>query len=229
MSKKGLVSIILPALNEAEAIGKVIDEIPRKVLEQEGYQVEVVVIDNGSTDDTTKIALKKGASVITEYRRGKGRAMRTAFEQVDADFIFMIDADYTYPATYIPEMLELLNRGYPVVTGSRLKGKMEKGAMSNWNLVGNRLLSLLARVLYRVSISDVCTGYWGFRGRVIPRLKLTATRFTLEAELLSQVAKLGYPIGEIPIDYRCSPTSSKLNPVGDGMKIALKLITARIG
>ena len=216
------VTIILPALNEAKAIGKVIDEIPTL----EGYQVEILVVDNGSTDNTAEIAWEKGAVVITELRRGKGRAIRTAFEQVNADFVFMIDADYTYPATYIPEMLVLLNRGYPVVTGSRLKGKMEKGAMSNWNLLGNRILSLLARILYRVSISDVCTGYWGFRGRVIPRLKLTANKFTLEAELLSQVAKLGYPIGEIPIDYRCSPTSSKLNPVGDGVKIALMLIKA---
>jgi len=216
------VAIILPALNEAEAIGDVIDEIP--ILE--GYQVEVLVVDNGSTDHTAEIALEKGATVITEHRRGKGRAMRTAFEQVKADFVFMLDADYTYPATYIPEMLKLLKK-YSVVTGSRLKGAREQGAMGRWTVIGNRILSLLARILYKMPITDVCTGYWGFRSEVIPRLNLTATNFTLEAELLSQVAKLGYSIGEIPIHYRCSPTSSKLNPVGDAVKIALKLITAK--
>ena len=218
------VTIILPALNEAGAIGDVIDGIPMEALE--GYHVEILVVDNGSTDRTAEIAREKGAVVITEHRKGKGRAIRTAFEQVNADFVFMLDADYTYPADYIPEMLDLL-KDYPVVIGSRLKGVRLQGAMSNCNLLGNRLLSLLARILYRVPISDVCTGYWGFRGEVIPQLKLTAKKFTLEAEILSQVARLGYPIGEIPIHYRCSPTSSKLNPVGDAVKIALKLITAK--
>ena len=70
------------------------------------------MIDNRSTDQTTQIAQEKGARVITEPRRGKGRAVRTAFEQVNADFVFMINSDYTYPATYIPDMLNLLNQGY---------------------------------------------------------------------------------------------------------------------
>ncbi|GAF80134.1 unnamed protein product [marine sediment metagenome] len=109
---KAKVSIILPMLNEAETIGKVIDEIPQRALEQAGYSVEVLVVDNGSTDQTAQIAREKGARVITEPRRGKGRAVRTAFEQVNADFVFMINSDYTYPATYIPDMLNLLNQGY---------------------------------------------------------------------------------------------------------------------
>jgi glycosyltransferase involved in cell wall biosynthesis len=123
---KGKVSIILPALNEAGTIGKVIDEIPTQALKQAGYSVEVLVVDNSSTDQTAQIAREKGARVITEPRRGKGRAVRTAFEQVRADFVFMLDADYTYPATYIPDMLKLLNQGYSVVIGSRLKGQREK-------------------------------------------------------------------------------------------------------
>ena len=109
---KAKVSIILPALNEATTISKVIDEIPQRALEQAGYSIEVLVVDNGSTDQTAQIAQEKGARVITEPRRGKGRAVRTAFEQVNADFVFMINSDYTYPATYIPDMLNLLNQGY---------------------------------------------------------------------------------------------------------------------
>jgi dolichol-phosphate mannosyltransferase len=109
---KAKVCIILPALNEATTISKVIDEIPQQALEQTGYSVEVLVVDNGSTDQTAQIAREKGARVITEPRRGKGRAVRTAFEQVNADFVFMINSDYTYPATYIPDMLNLLNQGY---------------------------------------------------------------------------------------------------------------------
>jgi len=224
---KGKVSIILPALNEAETIGKVIDEIPLQGLEQAGYNVEVLVVDNGSTDQTAQIAQEKGARVITEPRRGKGRAVRTAFEQVKADFVFMLDSDYTYPATYIPEMLKLLNQGYSVVIGSRLKGKREKGAISGWNMIGNHALTLMANILYRARISDVCTGYWGFKGEVIPKLNLSATGFNLEAELLSQVAKKGYRIGEVPINYRCRSSTSKLHSIKAGLSIGRALITRR--
>jgi glycosyltransferase involved in cell wall biosynthesis len=123
---KAKVSIILPALNEAETIGKVIDEIPQRALEQAGYSVEVLVVDNGSTDQTAQIAREKGARVITEPRRGKGRAVRTAFEQVNADFVFMINSDYTYPATYIPDMLNLLNQGYKKKVTAFLQNRPER-------------------------------------------------------------------------------------------------------
>jgi glycosyltransferase involved in cell wall biosynthesis len=122
---KAKVSIILPALNEAETIGKVIDEIPQRALEQAGYSVEVLVVDNGSTDQTAQIAQEKGARVITEPRKGKGRAVRTAFEQVNADFVFMINSDYTYPATYIPDMLNLLNQGYKQKVTTFLQNRPE--------------------------------------------------------------------------------------------------------
>ena len=124
-SLKGLVMrqpdicIILPALNEEPTIGKVIDEIPKQALEREGHQVEVLVVDNNSSDRTRQVAEEKGARVITESRRGKGRAVRTALESVKADFVLMLDADYTYPATYIPEMLNFLKQDYSVVIVTR--------------------------------------------------------------------------------------------------------------
>jgi dolichol-phosphate mannosyltransferase len=224
---QGKVSIILPALNEAETIGRVIEEIPRERLEEEGYRVEVVVVDNGSTDPTARIAAEKGARVIAESRKGKGRAVRTALEEVTADFVFMLDADYTYPATYIPDMLKLLNQGYSVVIGSRLKGKREKGAISRLNIIGNRLLTLAANILYQTRISDLCTGYWGFKGDVIPRLNLSATGFNLEAELFAQVAKNGYRIGEVPITYRRRPSPSKLSSLKAGFIIGRTLLARR--
>ncbi|MCK5654147.1 MAG: glycosyltransferase family 2 protein, partial [Dehalococcoidia bacterium] len=76
------VSIIFPALNEEETIGKIIDEVPIEEIEGRGYRAEIIVVDNGSTDKTREIAEAKGARVITEPNRGKGRAMRTAFEAV---------------------------------------------------------------------------------------------------------------------------------------------------
>lgn len=224
--KQPSICIILPALNEELTIGKVIDEIPKQILEREGYQVEVLVVDNNSSDQTGQVAQAKGARVITESRRGKGRAIRTALASVKADFVFMLDADYTYPATHIPEMLRVL-QDYPVVIGSRLRGQREKGAIRGLNIVGNFVLTLIANVLYRTRISDLCTGYWGMRGEVIPNLKLQVEGFQLEAELFTQLAKKGYRIAEVPIHYRRRQTEAKLNRIKDGIKIGWTLIARR--
>jgi len=226
-TKKRNISIILPSLNEELTIGKVIDEIPRQALEGEGYQVEVLVVDSNSSDQTRQIAQAKGARVMIEPRIGKGRAVRTALASLKADFVFMLDADYTYPATYIRDMLKILCQDHPVVIGSRLKGRREKGAMKQLNLIGNFLLSLMASVLYRTRISDLCTGYWGMRGEVIPGLRLLADGFQLEAELFTQLAKKGYRIAEVPVYYRRREGKTKLSNLKDGIKIGWMLIARR--
>lgn len=221
------VSIILPALDEEEAVGKVIDEIPKKDMEERGYRVEILVVDNGSTDRTREIAETKGAKIIVESAKGKGRAVRTAFEWVSGDFIFMLDADYTYPATYIPQMLEALEEGHNVVLGSRLKGQRAEGAMSKLNLIGNRLLAFIANTLYGTRISDLCTGYWGLSREVVENLELDATGFQLEANMFTEIAKKGYRMAEVPILYRRRLTPAKLSSLKDGLRIGRTLITNR--
>jgi len=220
------ISIIIPALNEEEGIEETINSIPKERLESMGYQVQVLVVDNGSDDRTAELARRAGAEVILEPKRGKGIAVRTALKSVDADFIFMLDADHTYPPSYIPEMLKLLN-GNDAVIGSRLRGQREKGSISLLNSIGNRLLSQLATVLYRKRISDVNTGYWGFRGDVVRGLNLKATGFELEAELFSSLARRGCSVAELPIYYCRRATSSKLSAVKDGIKIGWTLINRR--
>ena len=222
------ICIVLPALNEEENIGKVIAEIPRAKLEERGYIVRILVVDNNSTDMTAQLALDSGAEVITETRRGKGRAMRTGFKQSHADFVFMLDADYTYPGSFIPDMLDVLLGDYDVVIGSRLKGSRAKGAISRMNIVGNHLLTFMARVLYFRKISDLCTGYWGFKGEVLSKLRLSAEGFNLEADLFAQVVKNGYRIGEVPIYYRRRNTPSKLNSIKAGLRIGWKLIAGKL-
>ena len=221
------VRVIIPALNEENTIASVIDEIPKAHLENLGYGVSIAVVDNNSTDRTKLISEGKGVTVISEPVRGKGRAITTAFKSISGDFIFILDADYTYPATYIPQMLRLLESGYDVVLGSRLRGKIEKGAMPRLNLIGNRLLTLVANLLYRTSISDLCTGYWGFRGAVTRNINLDAHGFDLEANLLSQIAKRHYRIAEIPINYRRRPNAPKLHIFRDGFRIIQTLVKLR--
>jgi len=225
--KKNTVCIILPALDEELTVGKVIDEIPRHDLEREGYRVDIMVVDGNSSDRTRQIAREKGAQVILEPRRGKGRAVRTIMESIEAEFVFMLDADYTYPATYIPEMLEVLRQGCPVVIGSRLRGGREKGAMRRLNVIGNSMLTWVANILYRTRISDLCTGYWGLRAEVIPELTLLADGFQLEAEIYTQLSKKGYSIAEVPTYYRCREGKAKLSGLKDGINILWMLISRR--
>lgn len=221
------VTVILPALDEEETVGRVIDEIPREAIEGRGYGLEVMVVDNGSTDRTREIAEAKGATVLVEPERGKGRAVRAAFRSVDADYVIMLDADYTYPATHIPVLLDVLESGIDVVMCSRFRGERERGAMSGLNLTGNVLLSLMGATLYLRRVSDVCTGCWGFKGEVVKCLSLRSNGFGLEAELFAQLCKAGRSIAEVPIEYRRRPTAPKLNSLRDGVKIGLTLIRER--
>ena len=220
------ILIMLPTLNEEPTVGRVIDEIPRKVLEGAGYKVRLLVVDGNSTDRTRDIAAEKGASIINERQRGKGIAVSKVLGTLKADFIFMLDADYTYPAGYIPDMLKLLDTNHAVID-SRMRGRRERGAMSRLNLVGNYLLSLIATVFYGKKISDVCSGFWGFRGEVVKNLHLRASAFDLEAEIFSQMVRRGYSIAEIPVDYRRRPSPPKLRSLRDGTRIGWALITRR--
>lgn len=225
------IAVLLPALDEEETIGKVIREIPSNELEARGCKVEIVVVDGHSQDRTIEVARKEGAKVILQKGRGKGWGVRTAFEQLNSDFLFMIDADYTYPPKYIIPMFEMLKNGEcDVVIGTRLQGKIMKGAMSRFNYFGNRVITLLGNTLFPNGhkVSDICTGLWGFKGDVIKNLDLTSEGFEVEAEIFAKCTKKGYTIREIPIEYRRRKTPSKLASIRDGLKIGWKLIKEKL-
>lgn len=226
-SDRQTLLIVIPALNEVSTIGAVLDEIPYSDLSSRGYEVKAVVIDNGSTDGTRDVAQQRGAQVIVEPQRGKGHAVRRAFRDVTADYLFLIDGDATYPATHIPEMLTLLEDGTDVVLGSRLAGTRAPGSISRFNVVGNRLLTTFACALFHTRTTDLCTGLWGFRGAVPSNLMLTARGFNIEAEMYAEVVRCGYRYGEVPIVYRRRPTPTKLRAIRDGWRIARMLVKKR--
>jgi glycosyltransferase involved in cell wall biosynthesis len=220
------VAIIIPTLNEGRSIGKVIDGVPVANLLQNGFETSVYVIDGISTDNTREIAVDKGATIILEERAGKGRAIQTAFKSITADYAIMVDGDDTYPIEMATDVTRLLKK-YDVVIGSRLKGTIEPGAMTKLNVLGNVLLSLLAWVLFGVRVSDVCTGFWGYRGAAIRRLELAARGFEIEADMFAECARKGLRIAEIPITYRARKDRPKLASIRDGVKIGLFLCKRR--
>jgi len=221
------VAVIIPTLNEERSIGKVIDDVPVADLLHNGFETAVYVIDGQSTDNTREIAVEKGAQLILEERQGKGQAIQTAFKCITADYSIMIDGDDTYPIELATEMTRLLQT-HDVVIGSRLKGTIEPGAMTRLNVVGNTLLSLLARALFGVHISDVCTGFWGYRSDAVQRMELAARGFELEADMFAECVRNDLNIAEIPITYRAREDEPKLSSLRDGVKIGLFLCKRRL-
>jgi dolichol-phosphate mannosyltransferase len=212
------VAVVIPTLNEERSIGKVIDSVPVADLLKNGLKTAVYVIDGRSTDTTREIAVEKGATIILEERKGKGLAVQTAFKAITADYTIMVDGDDTYPIEMVMEIIRLLKK-YDVVIGSRLNGTIEPGAMSKLNVVGNTLLTLLARALFSINVTDVCTGLWGYRGDAIRRLELEAHGFEIEADMFGECARKGLRIAEIPIRYRARADQAKLSSLRDGLKI----------
>ena len=220
------VAVVIPTLNEERSIGKVIDNVPVDDLLNNGLKTVVYVIDGQSTDNTREIALEKGAQLILEGNKGKGSAIQTAFKSITADYTIMVDGDNTYPIEMALDMIRLLKTN-DVVIGSRLKGVIEPGAMTKLNVVGNTLLSLLALMLFGTHISDVCTGFWGYRGDVIQRFELVAPGFEIEADMFAECVRRGLRIAEIPITYRAREDQPKLASLRDGAKIGLFLCKRR--
>lgn len=221
------VAVLIPTLNEETSIGRVIDRIPVRTLSNGGYETAIYVIDGDSEDETRQKALEKGAVVLPVTEPGKGAAMQHAFSSVRADYFIMIDGDDTYPPERIADFVSLL-RTYDVVIGSRLKGHIEDGAMTRTNRFGNRMLTALANALFKKEITDLCTGFWGYRGHVIDSMHLVARGFEIEADMFVECARLGFSIGELAIDYNKRADRPKLSSASDGLKIGFFLLKRRM-
>lgn len=216
-------TIVLPAYNEERSIAATIDEI-RSVCSI----VDILVVDNNSTDHTGQIALEKKARVVCETRQGKGFAFRRALQTLHNRYIVLLDADATYPAEYIYSMLHILSHARCPVVVCGIREKIEPGAMTKTNRFGNVCLSLIASLLYRQYIHDVCTGMWAFKDNTLDRFSLTSPAFTLEADLFVNAVRQGCKIAQIPIHYRARQDGDlpKLK-VLDGFRIGWFLIRKR--
>lgn len=230
--------ILVPALDEERGIGHVLDNIPFEELQEMGCEVAILVVDGESEDATREIAARKGAHVLIQSGHGKGNGVRQAFELIvhhqeearrlhHRQSVVMLDADGTYPVEAIPEFVDALRNGYDVVMGSRLLGRIEPGAMTSLNKFGNQGLSLLARLLFNIPVTDVCTGMWGFSESFLRRCKLQAKGFELEAEVFACAALQGTCLTEVPIDYRVRQGTPKLIPLRTGAVIAGCLLRKR--
>ncbi len=215
------VAVIVPCLDEAITIGKVVDDWRRALPD-----AEVWVIDNGSSDGTAEIAEAHGARVIHESRRGKGFAMRTAFRRVDADVYVMVDGDDTYPAEAAEELLAPVREGRADMTvGSRLM----QGTSSEFralNRLANWFYPFVIRMLVHVRLTDVLSGMRAMTREFVEGVPLVAQGFEIEVELTVKAAERHFRIVEVPIDLRPRPEGSfsKVSLVGDGSRVLWTIV-----
>lgn len=224
------IIVVVPCYNEEAAIARVIKAFPRKELAHLKWTIEVLVVDNNSTDETGSIAKENGASVLMEKTQGKGHALLSGLKQVpdDADYIVMLDGDNTYHPREIVRMIEPLDSGFcDVILGSRIQGKMQEGAMNSTSRLGNWMFSFLVRTLYRVNVTDVLTGYFAWKKEALDKLvpHITSSGFEIEMEMITKMAKLGLEVYSVPISYHHRIGRSKLNHFKDGAVIMGTLIS----
>jgi glycosyltransferase involved in cell wall biosynthesis len=212
------VSVIVPTLNEENAIGKVLEDIQKTAIAD-----EVIVVDS-STDNTAKIAESLGAKVIFETRKGYGRALQSGVEKAEGDIIVYIDGDYTYDPRDIPRIVQLLSSGkYDVVMGDRLNGKMHAGAMNLVNRFGNTLLSLIFSLIFLVKVNDTQCGLRAIKRHFLKELSYKDYGMPYATEQLIKLSRKGARIANMPIAYRPRIGKTKLCAWTDGFKI-LKVI-----
>ena len=219
------IAVLIPCLNEAQTIGKVIADFRCAA-----PAAEIVVIDNGSTDDTASIALSLGARVIREGRRGKGRALRTAFEQVDAAIYVLADGDDQMPAERLPALVAPIVGGTAdMVIGSRAPEALAESQLVR--LIGNRAVSWFLRRTLGAGLTDVLSGYRALTRGAVERITLAATDFEIEVELTIKAAHAGLRIGEVPIRVQPRPAGNlpRIRVVRDGLRIlgAIVVLTFR--
>jgi glycosyltransferase involved in cell wall biosynthesis len=212
------ISVVIPCLNEEEAVGAVVDAAWEGI-RQAGRAGEVIVVDNGSTDRSAEIAAGHGATVVHEDRRGYGSAYLTGLAAARGDYIVMGDADGTYPLNELAPFVERLDNGDDMVIGSRFNGRIHRGAMPWANrYLGNPVLTGMLNVLFGVKVSDAHCGMRALRRSALPALDLHSTGMELASEMVFKAYRRGLSVSEVPIDYYARTGDSKLNRVGDAWR-----------
>ena len=212
------ISVIIPCLNEQEAVGKVVDQALDGI-RKAGRPGEVLVVDNGSTDASASVATEHGATVVTEGRRGYGSAYLAGLEAARGEYLVMADADDTYPLRELPAFVDRLANGDDLVIGSRFKGTIHGDAMPFLNrFVGNPVLTGMLNVLFGVKVSDAHCGMRALRRDTLPVLDLHSTGMEFASEMVFKAYRRGLTVSEIPIDYYPRVGESKLNRFGDAWR-----------
>ncbi len=211
--------VIIPALNEERSIGQVIGDIPRDLV------TEIVVVNNGSTDSTARVASDCGATVIDEERRGYGQACLAGMNYIKdssyvPDIIVFLDADYSdYPQEIKDLVSPITEGGYDLVIGSRTIGERQRGALLPQAIVGNYMATRLIKLFYGVDFTDLGP-FRAIRYDKLLSLDMRDETFGWTVEMQVKAAKKGFRCTEVPVSYRKRIGTSKITGTVAGSVMA---------
>ena len=196
-----LLSVIVPVFNERATVNEIVRRMRAVELP---LDLEIIIVDDGSSDGTEKVLSAMEDSTVRVLRhagnKGKGAAIRTGLGSVRGDLVLIQDADLEYDPSDWPKLLAPIMRGRAsVVYGSRFTG--ERKNMLVWHWIGNRFLSAVTNVLYNTTLSDMETCYKLFDRRVLEGITIVSDRFDFEPEITAKVLRRGHRIYEVPISY----------------------------
>lgn len=214
--------ILIPTLNEESGIGPTIIELIEKLGNQ-----HILIIDGNSCDKTVEVAKRSGAEILYQKGKGKGYAFFQGVKHAGfyAPYIVLIDADYTYPAKYIPLMIDILKKNPKVgmVCGNRLDNNQNRKILYGPFYFGNKFLSIAHNFFNGIELHDPLTGLRVIRASLLRGWSLNSKGFDIEVELNYIVKKKGFSIVEIPINYRRRLGEKKLK-ILDGIIILKRII-----
>ena len=215
--------VLMAALNEEKGIRPTLAEL-KKYLNDSQF----MVIDGNSGDGTVHVAKSFGADVLYQNGQGKGNAIASGLQYLSDDFdhVVLIDADFTYPAEYVPRMIRILDENPHVgmVCGNRFNSHMHLGAMHNIFYFGNRVIAYAHNMLNGIALRDPLTGLRVVRGSILRNWEPKSKSFDIEVELNHHVERQGYSIEEIEIPYRERIGEKKLK-LQHGFTILKRIIT----
>lgn len=218
------ISVIIPAKNEEETIGAVLDDLNQTIAQMPNYQAEIICVDDHCTDATANIARSFGATVVENTgKSGKGMALRAGFEAATGEILVMLDADYSHRAEELPRMLEGLTDGVGLVIGSRVGGGSEE--YTHVRALGNVFLSAMLGLCTRRYLSDALNGFKVFRRDVFTDFQYTSKAFEMEIEIIANVMRKGYRIVEVSSNERARAGGEmKSRVVRHGTRFLLRIL-----
>lgn len=219
MYKGRKISVVLPCYNEEEGLRIVMSDMP-------AFVDEVIAVDNNSVDRTSEVAKELGAIVIQERKQGYGAAYKAGFRHATGDIIVAMDADGTYPRTFIPVLLDVMfELDLDFITCDRTGHKLTKS--SKLRIFGNWVLGVAMTLLFWFRIHDSQSGMWVFKRSILPHLHLTSDGMAFSEEIKIEAFTKGFKAEELPIYYRDRAGESKLNVWRDGVMNLVFLLRKR--
>jgi glycosyltransferase involved in cell wall biosynthesis len=209
------VIVVMPAFNAAKTLKRTVDDLPRDKI------ADVILVDDGSRDDTIRIAKTLGLTVFTHTRNfGYGANQKTCYTEAlksDATIVVMVHPDYQYDPTLLPELIRPIEVGTAdVVFGSRMMGVSAlRQGMPWWKYLANKSLTALENRVFRLHLSEFHTGYRAYSRKVLEQVNFRANSdgFIFDQEIVAQMVECGLRITEVPVPVRYFPEASSTNLV----------------